>query len=264
VLLGTHVRSADPLTQAAEVGAQIIQFHITNPQAWRSPRLRYDAEDLRGSAIPVVVHAPYLINLASPDPVIRDRSLRMLRDVRTVADDLGATGLVVHGGSTSGEPLEAGCRRWADALGRLDDDHGGATPIWVENTAGRPSLARTVEGIAHLWDAIGALGVGLVLDTCHAHAGGEPLPLVTDRLLRVTGRIDLVHANDSRDEAGSGRDRHEHLGKGRIDPDALAETIHRAGAPTVIETPREGHDADLAWLRERLDIETRPKKAGVG
>ncbi len=252
MLLGTHVRSTAPLAQAAEVGAQIVQLHITNPQAWRPPRPRPDAEALRAGPIPVVVHAPYLINLASPDPVVRERSITMLRQVREIAGSIGAVGLVVHGGSTSGEPAELGCARWADALRRLDDEPGHHTPIWIENTAGRTTLARTADGIALLWEHVGGLGVGLVLDTCHAHAAGEPLPATADRLLRVTGRIDLVHANDSRDEAGSGRDRHEHLGHGRINPDALVETVRRSAAPTLIETPREGHEADLAWLRERL------------
>ncbi len=113
-------------------------------------------------------------------------------------------------------------------------------------------LTRTVDGIARLWEQVGDLGAGFCFDTCHAHAAGLALPDAVDAVLAVTGRIDLVHANDSRDEAGSGRDRHTNLGTGLIDPDALAASLRRAGAPVVCETPDEGRAADLAWVRTAL------------
>ena len=79
--------------------------------------------------------------------------------------------------------------------------------------------------------------VGFCLDTCHAHAGGNPLETVVDDVRAITGRIDLVHCNDSRDEFDSGADRHANLGAGKIDPDLLAAVIRDAGAPVVLETP---------------------------
>jgi deoxyribonuclease-4 len=96
--------------------------------------------------------------------------------------------------------------------------------------------------------------LGFCLDTCHFHAGGEDLDGIVDRVLAVTGRIDLVHANDSKDPAGSGRDRHENLGKGRIDLDTLVGIVRAAGAPVVCETPGgvAEHRADIDLLRSRL------------
>jgi deoxyribonuclease-4 len=94
--------------------------------------------------------------------------------------------------------------------------------------------------------------VGFCLDTCHAHASGEPLEGVVERVLGITGRIDLVHCNDSKDPAGSGRDRHQHLGQGEIDPELLVEVVRTAGAPVIVETEPEGRKDDLAWLRDRL------------
>ena len=91
--------------------------------------------------------------------------------------------------------------------------------------------------------------VGFCLDTCHAHAGGEELTGLVERVLGVTGRIDLVHANDSRDAFGSGADRHTGLTQGHCDPDGLAEVCRTAGAPVVVETPAQGHRADLDWIR---------------
>jgi deoxyribonuclease-4 len=96
--------------------------------------------------------------------------------------------------------------------------------------------------------------VGFCLDTCHAHAAGEELATIVDRVKAITGRIDLVHANDSRDAFDSGADRHANLGDGQIDPDDLVGVVRAAGAPVVCETPggREGQAADIAWLRKQL------------
>jgi deoxyribonuclease-4 len=129
-------------------------------------------------------------------------------------------------------------------------------PVLVENTAGGDfAMARRLDALARLWDAIGGFdGVGFCLDTCHAHAAGEDLLDVVDRVLAITGRIDLVHCNDSRDEFGSGADRHANLGDGRIDPDLVLAVVRAAGAPVVCETPggADGQRADIAWLREHL------------
>ena len=92
------------------------------------------------------------------------------------------------------------------------------------------------------------------MDPCHAWAGGEPLEGLAKRVRATTGRIDLVHLNDSRDPFDSRRDRHANLGQGQIPPDLLAEVVREAGAPALVETPGDvpEHQADLAWIRTRL------------
>ena len=96
--------------------------------------------------------------------------------------------------------------------------------------------------------------VGFCLDTCHAHAGGEELVGLVDRVKAITGRIDLVHANDSRDAFDSGADRHANFGDGEVGTDALAEVVRTAAVPVVVETPggREGQGSDIAWLKENV------------
>jgi deoxyribonuclease-4 len=132
-------------------------------------------------------------------------------------------------------------------------------PLLIENTAGGDNaMTRQLDRIAALWEAISAADgfdqVGFCLDTCHAHAGGNDLSTVVADVVDVTGRVDLVHCNDSRDDFGSGADRHTNFGKGRIEPDALAAVVRDAGAPVVIETPGgpDEHKADFAFLRERV------------
>jgi deoxyribonuclease-4 len=113
-------------------------------------------------------------------------------------------------------------------------------------------MARRFDALARLWDAVAEFDVGFCLDTCHAHAAGEDLADAVDRIKAITGRIDLVHLNDSRDEFGSGADRHANVGGGTIDPEALVGVCAAAGAPVVVETPAEGQAADIAFLRSRL------------
>src|SRR5690606_28971557 len=125
----------------------------------------------------------------------------------------------------------------------------------IENTAGgENACARRLDALAQLWDAIGEYDVGFCLDTCHAHAAGEDLLTVVDRIKAITGRIDLVHANGSKDPFGSGRDRHENLERGTIDPDLVAAVVRAAGAPVVVETPggADAQAADIAFLRNRI------------
>jgi deoxyribonuclease-4 len=119
-------------------------------------------------------------------------------------------------------------------------------------------MARRLERIDQLWSAIAgspnADRVGFCLDTCHAHAGGEELAGLADRILAITGRIDLVHANDSRDAFDSGADRHTNFGAGQVDPEGVADLVRTAAAPIVVETPGgvTGQVSDLDWLRSLL------------
>ena len=101
---------------------------------------------------------------------------------------------------------------------------------------------------------IGAYDVGFCLDTCHAYAGGEDLVDIVDRVKAITGRIDLIHANGSKDPFDSGRDRHDNVTAGAIDSKLIVAVIRAAGAPVVVETPGgvEGQRADIAFLREQL------------
>src|SRR5260370_12112677 len=104
-------------------------------------------------------------------------------------------------------------------------------------------MARTLDAVARLWDAIDAAGAGgkagFCLDTCHAYAAGEELQAIVDRVMAITGRIDLVHCNNSKDEFGSGRDRHDNLERGTIDPKLLADVVRAARAPLPCEPPHD-------------------------
>jgi deoxyribonuclease IV len=254
MLIGAHVREEDPLALAAERGADIVQMFLADPQGWKKPPAHPQAEQLRTGDLTVVVHAPYVVNLASLNNRIRIPSRKIVQQHADGAAEVGAIGLVVHGGHvTQGEDAAKGFENWRKFIERQMGEGGFAVPILIENTAGGDNaMARRFDALARLWDAVGEFGVGFCLDTCHAFAAGEELVDVVDRAKGITGRIDLVHLNNSRDEFGSARDRHANIADGTIEPDVLAAVCAAAGAPIVVETPAEGQAEDIAFLRERL------------
>ncbi len=251
-LVGAHVPSIDPIAEAAERHADVVQIFLSNPQSWKKPNPRSDAESLRNSPIPIYVHAPYLINVCADNNRVRVPSRRILQETCDAASEVGAEAVIVHGGHVTGEgPQEEGVDRWRKALDSIDTH----MLVLIENTAGGDkAVARRVEWIRRLFDEVGGHGVGFVLDTCHLWAGGEPFDEVVPRILEATGRVDLVQANDSKDAFDSRRDRHENLGRGQIPPDLLARVIADAGAPVVVETPGgvEEQIADIEWVRSIL------------
>ncbi|MBE1877955.1 deoxyribonuclease IV [Myceligenerans pegani] len=259
VKIGAHVALADAVSEARALGADQVQVFVNDPQQWKIPDLAYEggAEAFRADAaaagLDVFVHAPYIVNVASTNNRIRIPSRKLLQTTMDRAAEMGARGVVVHGGNvTVNDDPAKGFDNWRKAIDALETD----VPVLVENTAGGDhSMARTLERIEQLWEAIqradGADVVGFCLDTCHAWAGGIDLTEAADRIRAITGRIDLVHANDSRDEAGSGADRHTNFGRGTIPEEQLVAVIAAAGAPVICET--KGDMApDIAWLRERL------------
>ncbi|WP_188542929.1 deoxyribonuclease IV [Rhodococcoides trifolii] len=250
--IGAHVRNSDnPLEEAEALDVDLVQLFVTDPQKWKKPVVGEGLERIRDSAVDVVVHSSYVINVASLNNRIRIPSRKSVTEQAAVAAEVGALGLVVHGGHVrDGEDPDEGIANWRKLFERQAESGGFAVPIWIENTAGGDfAMARHFDAIAKLWDAVGEFGAGFCLDTCHAWAGGEDLVGVVERIKAITGRIDLVHLNNSRDDFDSARDRHANLEEGTIEPEVLVEVGRASGAPVMLETPAEGIAADVAYLR---------------
>jgi deoxyribonuclease-4 len=245
-----------PLARAAEMDADGVQVFLADPQGWKAPKPRPDAEALRASDVMVVVHAPYVLNVATTNNRIRIPSRKLLGQHAAAAAAIGARAMVVHGGHVLAQDDPAvGVDNWRKTFARQAEEGGFPLPILVENTAGGGNaMARELDAIARLWEAIGEFGAGFVLDTCHAWAAGWDLPTVVDDLRAVTGRIDLVHLNNSRDPAGSSRDRHAPLTDGEIPTDLLVEVARAADCPVVLETPGDApaHAEEIQVLRQAL------------
>jgi deoxyribonuclease-4 len=256
VSIGAHVDRADPLAAATTSGADAVQFFLTDPQAWKAPELHPQGEALRAAGLAIYIHAPYRINVATTNNRIRVPSRKLLSQHARAAADLGAAAIIVHGGHLNdGDDPAIGVDNWRKTFAYAANDGGYPLPVLIENTAGGTNaMARRFDRLAMLWDAVGDYGAGFCLDTCHAHAGGEDLSDIVDRVLAITGRIDLVHANDSRDAFDSGADRHANLGAGSIGRDVVADVCRAADCNVIVETPGgpDGQGTDIAYLRTRL------------
>jgi deoxyribonuclease IV len=252
--IGPHVHDGHPLAAAEATKSPVVQFFLGDPQGWAKPAFPGgDAHALRKAldeaGVQAFIHAPYRINVASTNNRIRIPSRTLLGQYLAAAAEIGAAGVIVHGGGvTAGADVSTGYDNWRKAVQRTERP----VPMLIENTAGGDhTMARGLDSVARLWDSAAAENVGFCLDTCHAYASGEELTGIADRVKAITGRIDLVHCNNSRDEFGSGRDRHAGMEQGTIDPMVLVGVIESAGAPVICETPDPATDID--WLRSHTE-----------
>jgi deoxyribonuclease IV len=279
--IGAHARvtgglAAGSLRYAAAVGAEAIQVFVSNPRGWaaspadpgQEAALR---EHVAATGLPVFVHAPYLVNPGSPDPLTRDRSVAAIRHSLRRGRDVGARGAVVHTGSAVDGDRRAALRRVRECLLPLLDEIGDGGPdLLLEPMAGQGQML--CAALPELEPYLDALDwhprVGVCLDTCHAFAAGHDLaaPRGAGRALRALqaatgdpgGRLRLVHANDSKDACGSRRDRHEAIGAGQIGLAGFGALLRHPvtrGVPFVVETPggQAGHARDVAALRALRD-----------
>jgi deoxyribonuclease-4 len=264
--IGAHVDQTDPLAEAKARGTSVVQMFLGSPQSYKGPVVEYagGADALRADAaeagVDIYVHAPYIVNVATINNRVRIPSRKLLQQHMDVAAQIGAKGLIVHGGHVDNKTddpavLAKGFDNWRKAVEATDIK----VPLLIENTAGGDhAMTRRLDRIAAVWEAIGSAEgadqVGFCLDTCHAWAGGIHLGDAVAQIRGITGRIDLVHANDSRDGFDSGADRHANFGAGQLPPDEFVAVVREAEAPVVCETPGGAaeHVADIAWLREQL------------
>ena len=253
MLIGAHVDSADPLAHAASIGAEAVQFFLGDPQGWKAPPPHPHETEIKATDLGVYIHAPKLVNVASTNNKIRIPSRKILAQHAAAAASIGAKGLIVHGGHvTAKDDPEEGVENWRKTFERAPAG-GFGLPILIENTAGgENAMARTFDRLGRLWDAVGDFGPGFVLDTCHAWSSGEELAGIVERVRAITGRVDLVHANRSRDAAGSGADRHANYDSGTIDPDLIVAACRDAGCDVIVETPMEDIAVDVEHLKKAL------------
>ena len=245
-----------PLARAAEMDADGVQIFLTDPQSYTAPKPRPDADDLLAGDLMVIVHAPYMLNVASTNNRIRVPGRKLLAQHAQASAAVGARGMVVHGGHVlATDDPAVGVDNWRKTFTYQAGDGGFPVTLFIENTAGGGNaMAREIDAIARLWDAIGEFGAGFVLDTCHAWAAGWDLATAVDDITAITGRLDLVHLNNSRDPHGSSRDRHAPLTDGEIPTELLLDVARAADCPIVLETPGDAaaHAEEIHVLRTAL------------
>jgi deoxyribonuclease-4 len=259
------------LPYAESIGAQAMQVFVSNPRGWAQsagdPAVDASfAELCRDRSMPVYVHAPYLVNFGSPTELTRERSAAAVHHSLSRGARIGAAGVVVHAGSAvdlahRDVALSLLRERLLPVLDGLGNDDPG---VLIEPTAGGGQpLAAVVDDLAPLFDAVEwHPRLGLCVDTCHMFAAGHDVSTPTgmrrllDGVVGAVGadRLRLVHANDSKDPCGSGRDRHAAISTGLIGLDAFGALLrHPAvrGVPVLIETAPDEvpHAEQISSLR---------------
>lgn len=273
--IGAHVSvaggMAKALPRAADVGAECLQVFVANPRGWAAPTPDPDGDEtFRGvcadAETQVFVHAPYLINFGSPSPETLAKSRAALEFSLRRGAAIGARAVVMHAGSSVlGNTWEAAMKQVREHVLPLLDA-AGSPMLLIEPTAGGGgALAASASTLADYLDFLDRdPRIGVCLDTCHAHASGHDMSSAAGFAAEIkayaqaAGKpgIGLLHVNDSRDPAGSKRDRHEALGKGTIGEAPFAELFRSAVArkiPMVIETEDKTVAADIAFLKSLRD-----------
>jgi len=257
------------LERARSISCEAVQIFTRNQLRWSAPALREEEIEsfLKLKAeFKVLAHASYLINLASPDEEIYRKSVEALREELQRCCVLGIPALILHPGSHRGRGIEWGIERLAEGAHRVFwSGQSAGVRLTLETTAGGGSiLGGSFEQLRDLLGALEAFGVpaGICFDTCHVFAAGYELRTRSgyratwQRFERVIGRKHLValHLNDSLGTLGSARDRHEHIGRGRIGLAGFRQLVRDpalAKLPGILETPK---GADMLEDVENLNL----------
>ena len=284
MLIGAHVSPAGGLPKAVqrgiERGCQSIQIFNQSPRMWRPTQ--YSEEDtaafrqamVQSEIESVLIHAVYLLNCASEDPEIVEKSRTSLIHSLRVGDAIGADGVVLHPGSAKqghvGEAITRAGAVIAEALAESE-----RCPLHLEDTAGAGgTLGRSFEELAQLLEASGGgPRLGVCLDSCHLLASGydvrtqEGLARTIEDFDAAVGcdRLGSLHVNDSQVALGSNRDRHAVMGEGELGEDGCAWFLSEPrfeGLPCVLETGREkgqvtAADMELAFALRKRGLKLR-------
>jgi deoxyribonuclease-4 len=268
-LFGSHLSIAGGYYKAADaagaLGLDTVQIFTKNNNQWNGKpladedvRLFKEAVARHNLRIPCS-HDSYLINLASPDDVLWQKSLAAFIDELQRAEALSLAGVVMHPGSHLASTIDEGLARVIEGLDvSLAATAGCKIEVWVETTAGQgTNLGHRFEHLARLLEGVRDNSrIGVCVDTCHIFAAGYPIDTAAeyaatldefDRLIGVD-RIRAFHLNDSQKPLGSRVDRHEHIGEGRLGVEPFRHVINDArfaGLPMYLETKKEDRDGEL-------------------
>lgn len=271
--IGVHTSIAGGLPMSLEraknLGCSTLQIFSHNPRGWAiTEKSNVECSTFRRlrreyNISPVFIHSSYLINPASPRVDLRKKSIDMLKAEMDMADSIGAEFVVLHTGSASGDDPVSARKRAISCLAEVAARGRWRSGILLENTAGKKGdIASKIEEIGEILCSVpDGLITGICIDTCHAFSAGYHLgtPCETERVVikieKYVGvdKVKVIHLNDSKGDLGSGVDRHEHIGRGRIGMEGLRNFLAHpliCDVPLILETPKKEEDDDRRNLQE--------------
>jgi deoxyribonuclease-4 len=268
VRLGAHVSGGGGLKaiagRAAAIGCEAVQIFASSPQMWRPPSTKpADATAFRDACAaaglgPIAIHAIYLVNPASENPELREKTARSLVATLQSADLLGAGRVITHLGSAQGAERDGAVERACTVFARVLEEYEGRASLLFETSAGAgATLGGTFEELGGMIRRLGSPpNLGACIDTAHIFTAGydlrsaDDLEATLEAFDRQVGldRLRAVHLNDSKAPFGSNKDRHENLGDGEIGLEALGRFVNHPAlndCPLYLEVPgysKEGPD----------------------
>ena len=269
--IGLHVSIAgridEVIDRAVALGCETIQIFSRNPRTWKTKPLAvqevksFRKKRSQHNIYPVLVHIPYLINLASPRERLWKISIALyIEDIKRT-DALGAEYFVTHLGAHTGSGEEAGLDRFCQGLSDVIKKARLKTMILLETCAGAgTSLGSKFEHLEYILNNVKSKRVGVCWDTCHLYAAGydiksaEGLDQTIKEFEEKVGlrHLKAIHLNDAKKSLGSKADRHEHIGKGMIGKDGIKRILNHPklkSLPFIMETPKSSPNDDLKNIR---------------
>ena len=258
--------------RAQEIGADAVQLFVQSPRAWRFPEhdpadlARFSEERPAGA----LVHAIYLVNLASPEDELYEKSIATMRSTVDAACAMRADGVVFHVGSHLGAGFETGLARAVPAIEQVLERCSEDTWLLIEDSAGAGgTMGRSIDELAVLVDRLGRHErLGICLDSCHLYVSGWDVT-DADTLNRLVAEVDerigldrlrAIHVNDAAAPLGSNRDRHANVGEGLMGEELGTFLAHPAfqGLPAILEVPgKDGHGPDANEVRKLRELHAR-------
>ncbi len=269
--IGVHVSIAgkidEAIDRAAVLGCETIQIFSRNPRSWKSKPLEakeiksFKKKRLQYNIYPVLVHIPYLINLATPKSKLWKISISAYIEDIIRTDMLGAEYFVTHLGAHTGSGFEAGLKKFCQGLSAVIKKTKPKTMILLETCAGEgTSLGSRFEDIRYILDNVKSKNIGVCWDTCHLYAAGYDIKSskgLDNTIKEFEKKIGLkylkaIHLNDAKKPLGSRVDRHEHIGKGTINKDGIRRILNHPklkALPFIIETPSDNPKDDIENIK---------------
>ncbi len=273
IRIGVHTSISGGLWKAIEraeaLGCNTLQMFCHSPRSWQIPRYskvelkRFISLRRQRDITPVFVHCSYLINLSSPNPDIRKKSIELLSFELEMVNALEADYLVLHPGRAAGQPLNQAISMAAEGIKKAVEMSGVKNRILLENTAGQKGdISSNIPSVSEIVLLAGYETIsGICIDTCHAYQAGYDIASEkgADRMFNEIEKylhplkIELIHINDSKKPFSSGIDRHEHIGEGFIGEEGFRYFLSRKeirNIPLILETPKKSDNDDKKNIKK--------------
>jgi len=266
--IGCHVSIAESITKAparaAELGCEVFQMFTRSPQGGPAPKItlgiaeQFKSEMKANNQAECYIHAPYYINFASADKAIRDISAKNIKEELERGTQIGAKYVMFHLGSAKDMDRAEALKITAEGVARVMDGYKGSTELLLEISAGAGNIiGDTFEELKEIIKMSG-FNPGICLDTAHIFAGGfdfrtsETMAKTLDVISKTVGleAIKLIHVNDSKADLGEKKDRHEHIGEGKIGLDGFTQIISTFNLDLIMETEHDKIKEDIQKLKD--------------